>query len=487
MTARQAHTLRVPRGYQPHAKQRVAHHFARQQRRAKLRGIVAKCGRRAGKSEFGSAWLADGGLADIEDKRRGQGRWEGDPHPAWEASKGKDAEPFLHTISVAPIYALLDPNKRKLRRMLGHHQDPGGGLIIHQTDTRWWMAGGWAHDWRTGDRPERLVADAYDRAHLEEFARLKAGVWEDNLQPALADTAAPWLATSTPLGKAGPFYRLWALGDPEACQDLADETGEDRKLDPMVACIQWATMDNTAAPKLVAEALAMRGRMPDAMWRRNFEASWTAFVGQCFPMLSEADHFRRIPLVGLRNHAAGMDFGYSEPGVCAIVGRDYDGGYHEVAAHSERQMEMDSDDAWRLRDDSGKASVWTVAAFRLLKGVVGEQWSRTPLYLPHDRPDAHQMFRRRGFNVRPAYQDRHAGLTWFQMAVAAGRWDMSSRLVYRSFESLRHPDNKTGPDAELWQKVDDHAFDAARYAMSEAIERGERAPSNGSLLGWSAR
>ena len=97
------------------------------------------------------------------------------------------------------------------------------------------------------------------------------------------------------------------------------------------------------------------------------------------------------------------------------------------------------------------------------------------------------MFRRRGFMVRAAYQDRHAGLTWFQMAIAAGRWDMSSRLVYRSFESLRHPDNKTGPDAELWQKVDDHAFDAARYAMSEAIERGERSPSGSSLLGWAQR
>lgn len=452
-----------------------------------MRTVVANCGRRSGKSEAASAWLADSSLGAMADKRRGSGRWEGRPQPQWRPGKGRDSEPFLHTLSVAPTYALLDPNKRKLRRMLGHVDDPGGGLIVHQTDTRWWMAGGWCHDWRTGDRPERLVADAYDGGHLDEYARMKAAVWEEHLQPAFADTGAPCLITSTPLGKANALYRVWALGDPEAARELAEETGEEVRTDPRVACVHWTTMDNTAVPGLIAEALAMRGRMPDPMWRRNFEASWTAFVGQCFPMLSEADHFRRIPLVGLREYAAGMDFGYSEPGVVAVVGRDYDGAWHEVAAHSERQMEMDSDDAWRVRDDSGRPTVWTVAAYRLLKRVAGEHWQRVPIYLPHDRPDAHQMFRRRGFLVRAAYQDRHAGLTWFQMAIAAKRFDIASRTVYRSFESLRHPDVRSGQDPELWLKVDDHAFDAVRYALSESIERGERSPSGSSLLGWAQR
>ena len=218
---------------------------------------------------------------DMVDKLRGRGRWEGDPHPTWERGQGRSPEPFLHYLSVAPTYPMLGPNKRAAQKMAGGLVSEGG-IITSQTDQTWWYLGGIRRDWKSAERPERVgVGEGVDGISIDEAARVKPALWDDHAQPALADHGGWALIRSTPMGKASWFYRVWALGDPEAANDIAESTGEDIAVDPHARCFHWTTMDNTAVPRLIEWAERMKRRMPLAMWRRNFAASWAAFVGQC--------------------------------------------------------------------------------------------------------------------------------------------------------------------------------------------------------------
>lgn len=480
-------------GYTPHRKQAVAHHLADL---TDTDVLCVNAGRRSGKSEWAAAQHATRYIRDMMDKRLGRGRWR-TPVGPWRP-RGRNPEPFLHYVWVAPTYSLLDPLKRKLQRMLGLYEQQG--WIVHQTSQTWWLLGGIRIDWRSGDRPDRLVAENYDGCGIDEFARCRSGVWEDNLQPALADSGGWATLTSTPLGKASAWWRVWALGDPDAAAELAESTGDEEQTDPHVRCVTWTSMDNTAQPQIAEYAQRMRSRMPPAMWRRNFLASWVAFVGQVFELgqdrlrvaSSDSATLGRIVHV-----TAGMDFGFTEPGVCSVWGRDALGGAHELRSHIARRLERDGDDAWRGRMH-GDRTTWVNVAWSLCRWVADKlphcrlQWHQVPLYVPHDDPGLKRTLRARGFNVRDGYTapgSRLDGLQWFlTQAMEPHTLTFATPAVLRSFQSLVYPEGRTGQQAELWDKSrsDDHAFDASRMANSERIKRWHDTAGS-SALNWFSR
>lgn len=466
---------RYPFGYRPHHKQRCAHALS------KLPGVdvvVLNCGRRSGKSEFAAASFIDNALDDYRNKRGGKGRWEGLGLRRWKPS-GKSPDPFLHYACIAPTYTLLDPLKRKFQRMMGLAER--GGLIVHQTSHEWWLIGGIRIDWRTGDRPDMLVADAYDGVLLDEFARTKPEVWEDHLQPALADSGGWATILSTPLSKASAFYRVWALGDPVAAAEIAESTGDEIKVLQSVKCVSWTTMDNTANPRIQRWALEAKERMPLPMWKRNFTASWVAFHGQVFQDLDERRHIERVDPYSIRRIFAGVDFGWRNPGCFSVWCEDHDGILHELESVLARHTPTDGDDAWRGRK-FGNVTTWTNIAWSLLQKwsqwcqYSTHNWSGVPVYLPPDNPQAVKEFEARGFNVSRAYTHRLDGLEFFKVRFHNDEATIHTPAVWRSFESLVHPDNAVGREAELWDKVrsDDHAFDASRYACTEQILASDR-------------
>ena len=478
---------RFPQGYRPHHKQRCAHALG------KLPGVdilVLNCGRRSGKSEFATAEAIDRMLADYGDKRNGRGRWDHYNPQRWHPF-GKSPDPFLHYAVIAPTYTLLDPLKRKFQRLLGMAER--GGLIVSQTSHEWWLIGGLRMDWRTGDRPDMLVADAYDGVILDEFARMKGDVWEDHLQPALADSGGWAMILSTPLSKASAFYRVWALGDPAAADDIRESTGDDIQVLDSVKCISWTTMDNTANPRIRQWALDAKLRMPGPMWRRNFQASWVAFHGQILTMLSESQHRKVLDPYEIRRIFAGMDYGWRNPGCFTVWCEDHLGNPHELESVVARHKVTDGDDAWRARrfgadvTRHGGYATWTNVAWNLLDKwsqwcqFATHNWSAVPVYLPADSPETKVAFEARGFNVEPAFQDRMDGLDWFKLRAHNEEMTIATPSVYRSFESLVHPENAHGRDAELWdkKKSDDHAFDASRYACSEFIRSSDRGQDPG--------
>src|SRR3990167_10688943 len=64
---------------------------------------------------------------------------------------------------------------------------------------------------RGSDRPDTLRGLRYDFAVLDEYASMKANVWEQIIQPALLDSGGNAMFISTPFGY-DKFYKIWKKG-----------------------------------------------------------------------------------------------------------------------------------------------------------------------------------------------------------------------------------------------------------------------------------
>jgi hypothetical protein len=478
--------VEVPLDYSPHLKQQHLH--ALQLRRAGYKRIVAACaGRRGGKTRGGAAHVAARMFADLEDKLLGAGRWDGEPHYAWDRGEGREPVPFLRYGIVAPTYALLDEPKIALQRALGRVET--GGAIVHQTDRLWWIVGGLRIDFLSGDRPERLVSHGYDGLWLDEAARLKPAVWRDNLRPTLSDTRGWALFSTTPLGKNWFWSDIWARGDEDAAAELGEI--EDRKpeavLDQEFRCIAWTTADNTAQPHLAAEMEIARRQMPEVLYRRNFEASFEAFEGQVLDLVASR-HRSSVAYTrhGLAQAGLGIDLGTTSKHRAAmtLAGLDHQGTWHALETLSGGDWLLHDDAAWQHRHRA-TAKTYTVLAYRLLYDMFGDAWSRVPVYVPHDGKDLKRYLRQCGFYVVHAFQLHEDAVRWAQIAVHNDSLQIHSSRLWRCLVGLRFPGDGER-SSKLWMDIDDDEWDSLRYALSDAIERGEHVAAP-QLAGWMRR
>lgn len=485
-------TVEVPREYVPHPAQRRMH--AKQSEAFFARILAACAGRRGGKTQAGAAQFAWSVHYDLECKLLGRGRWEGEPHHPWRAGAGKNPEPFLHYAVVAPTYQMLDEPKMALRRYLGRVEE--GGIIVHQTDQTWWLVGGVRIDFRSGERPERLVGPGYDGVWFDEAARIKRDVWVDNMRPTLSDQLGWAIFTTTPLGRNWFYEEIWIHGDAQAAEDYADLHGQDTAeiLDDQYAAVAWTTADNTAIPHLAEEMATARRQMPEAQFRRNYLASFDAFEGQCFDLV-QSQHWNgrvRYTASGLSKLYAGLDLGQTHRTALVLAGMDFRSDWHELHTESASQVDFYGDAAWTKRDTD--RSTWANRLYQAIVGVVGRGvasngrplWQLVPVFLPADRPDVKRAFRRAGFYVLDAYQEHEPAVTWVGIALHNGRLDISTRLMWRALSNLRYP-AEGERSTKLWVDTDDDEWDALRYALSDVIRRGELEGVDMRLAGWGAR
>jgi hypothetical protein len=345
----------------------------------------------------------------------------------------------------------------------GYGLESDGGLILDQDRSRgiWRLKGGIRIDLRSAERPELLVSRGLDGVWGDEVARWKEDVW-----PSLADKRGWLTTTTTPLGRNWYWRHLWALGDPVEAA-IARESGEDVHVDPETGCVEWYTAHNTAVPGLVAEVEAARLRMPDAIWRRSFRADFSAFVGQVFEIDRDV-HLRCVRW--LRSAfdlgiVAGYDHGWTHPGALVVWG---------VRSTPPYFVELETVEARQVAVTSTSTDGWRDIATRLSR-----KWSFREVYVPQDAKEAAHAFREAGLSVRNAYQDRLAGVQWFQTVLHNGWAVFSSAGALARFEALKHPPGY-GADSELWVKEGDDVFDASRYALTAWI-RGCRLPGRGQV------
>lgn len=512
-----------PRSYRPHDAGRRAHALMRRPARTEharareeavraetlptarpVRFLVMCAGRRGGKTQAAAAQVVDNILADIEDKLLGRGQWEGQPHAPWVETPGKDPEPFLRYFVISPVHGLNDEPKIALRKYLGHKDDAEPGLIVDQQErpTEWWVKGGVRIDFLSGDRPLLNVSHGYNGGWLDEAARLKERVWEDNLRPALSDHNGWAIFSSTPLGRNWFWEQVWSRGNIKAAQLVAKMKGVsvEEVLDAQqFGCVAWTTADNTALPGLKAEMEIARRQLSPANFKRNYEADFEAFEGQLFDLLD--GHFVRDrwdPRALRRGIWAGFDPGMRHRAACSVVvelppsmdssGRRRGGGWREIATDSDSGVMPYGDDAWDRRD-RGDRSTWANRMWALLFAVVGHRWCDVPVFLPADRPDIAMAWEAYGFTVLPAYQEHEPAVTWMQTALLNERFAVTSESLWTCMTALRYP----GPgekSKKLWMDQNDDEWDALRYAMTEIIRDGYSPLRDGAplaALGWVAR
>ncbi len=118
------------------------------------------------------------------------------------------------------------------------------------------------------DRPETLRGVGLSFVVMDEYADMKAEVWDLIIRPALADYEGGALFIGTPSGK-NHFYDLWCFA------------GEMQKVGhPEWAAFHFNSLDN---PNLKpSEIDAARGSMSAAAFRQEFEASFAAGGGGTF-------------------------------------------------------------------------------------------------------------------------------------------------------------------------------------------------------------
>lgn len=292
-------------------------------------------------------------------------------------------------------------------------------------------------EFKTAERPDNLVAVGLDGLWLDEAARIKADAWLGNLRMRLADKQGWAIFSTTPLGRNW-FYK-----------HIVEPARAGR---PDFSLHTWPTIDNTAVPGLRAEVERARRELPEAYFRREFEASFDAFIGQIYPEFSHEKHVVDQLPPHVVETRYGIDWGFRHPCAVLVLQRDGNGVWWVVDE--------------RVREGvlvQGDGPDW-IGQARDLERLYGRgNWFCDP-----SAPAYIQSFRRAGLLARPAVNDVAAGIQTVARALHVldgGPGLLIHRRCVQTIAALINYRWDPQGDGEEPLKEDDHAVDALRYAL----------------------
>lgn len=448
--AAERRAFRPFKNYKPHAKQLELH-------TCDARFIVVCAGRRSGKTFALAHEFVRRILNDVKACKT-----------VWKRPKkfGKHVKPALHYWIVAPIHDLTAAALREVMEILSGENSP----IIHYnaSTSRLWLRGGVLIECKSADNPKRLVSVGLDGLLADEVARMKPGVWRDNLAPTLDDKGGWGLFGTTPLGEDWFFEELWQITD--------QTTDVSRRVEGWRG-FHFTTADNTAVPRLVEAARIAKIMLPRANYLRNYEASFQAFEGKIYEMfLGAAPHVIDVDRSVIQRRIAGVDWGYKNQGALLEIGITSEGEYLVERETVESKIHVtpppgaaDGFDCWASRCVAaarrGVRVFWCdpsepehIESIRLAMKLAG---------LPNVRVLAARNAVSAGLDVVGAMlQPTPTGLTGFLSP--ALMIDRSCTETRRQLNSYKWQDGKD----ERPLKEDDHTCDALRYALySEHMTR----------------
>jgi hypothetical protein len=285
--------------YQPHQKQRELHDHI------DTRFVAVVAGRRGGKTYGCGREFLRRVYRDVEAKKKTGEKWNR-PRVLDDEAKG-----FCQYWCTSPTYALGNLQRREIFEAIGGVDSP---LVLRyqRNKSRLWLAGGVRIEFRSGDRPERLVGDGLDGEWDDESARQKPETWKDSIRPALSDKQGWAIFSSTPMGKNWFYHEVW--------QKTQHGSGSDRDED--YYGVHFTTADNTSLPHLVEEVRKARRELPRPIFLRNYMASFHAFEGKVFEEFLD-DHTHIVEAIPpLVSKWGGVDWGHANPGTQICVGTD---------------------------------------------------------------------------------------------------------------------------------------------------------------------
>lgn len=158
---------------------------------------------------------------------------------------------------------------RKLQGSKGEFFDlsHGRGILF--------LVGGASIHMKSADRPERLVAFKVRGVWWTEIARSKFAAWP-NIYSRLSNYTDSWfIADTSPMGRC--WFYLDVLKPARSGEKFKDSSVH-----------EWKAVDS---PYIAPEVIdAARVDLTPEMFRREFEASWEAFMGQIYKIWNHATH-----------------------------------------------------------------------------------------------------------------------------------------------------------------------------------------------------
>lgn len=439
--------------YEPHAKQIEAH-------RSRARFLVAAAGVRGGKTYS----------ATVEFLRRiyidfaaGKGRT---PYGV-----GRRRQPRLLYWVVAPTLDLAKHVYRYVLELVPHE------LIesISQTDYSIWLRPDVLVEFKSAERPERLVGASVSGMLIDEACRVKAETWRGSLRGRLTDTKGWAIFASSPLGGQAN----WVF------TEIISRAGTDADY----AAFSWRTVDNPHIDPTEVEAA--RRQLPEAWFRRDYEADWQGFGGQVFPEFS-AQHVmseREVRLAfGLPNRVddddlrrlcrrivCGVDWGHTSPGSMIVVGDM--GGRFVVLEESYATN----------RPVTGHAQTTWLSEARRLQ----QRWGVSLFLCDSAQPGSTNDLSSNGIPAVGAWKDVYLGIR--RVAEALHPVDGKPGMVIldrcpnlarelRAYAWKSSKDQSGFGEAPA-ENQSDHAIDALRYAMVELRPYAKQTKSSGGFGG----
>ena len=355
----------------------------------------------------------------------------------------------LHYWCCAPTYAIGKIQQRDLFLALGGQGSPFV-LKYKPSLKELYLNGGSRGDilveFKTTERPETLVAAGIDGLWLDEVARMKEEAWLGGLRQRITDRAGWAIFSTTPLGRNWYYSQVIekALNG-----------------DPDYSYHSWFTSDNTAVPGLAEEVEKARKDLPEIYFRREYEASFDAFIGQIYTNFKYHIHItdKRPDKAKIVETRYGVDWGVKNPGVILV-------------------LQKDSDGIWWLQEEVYQSGVLSTGDMPItwvkIAKKLRDKWGDGRFICDHDAEKvAH--FRRAGLKTQLADKDVVSGIETVakilepdENGIPGIYINSSCKETIREFAGYRWKDSNSKEEPE---KENDHAMDAMRYALHSKIIR----------------
>lgn len=379
------------------------------------------------------------------------------------AGKGKEARrvgsvrtPALLYWVVTPTHDLSKYARDELLRLLPPELIDGSP---NATTGDMWLVGDVRIEFKSTERPERLVAASLNGLWMDEAPRCKPEAWRGGLSARLSDQRGWAIFTGSPFG--GESSWLY--------QDVVLFSGQHG-----FESFTWTTSDNPYVPR--SEIERRRATLPAAWFKRDFEASWQSFGGQIYEfdtakhVVSDATLRLEFGLGAtpwtpslcqrlFRRVIAGVDWGFNSPGAIVVVGHLGDNRFVvlEESYAAGRQI-------------LGHGTTWLSEAKRLKDKYGVSLFACDPA-----RPDAIQDFSTNAIPAVGAFNDVFLGIRRVVEALHpvdghAGLriCDQAQHLIaeLRSYQWETTKDGGSFLESPA-EGQSDHAADALRYAITE--------------------
>jgi PBSX family phage terminase large subunit len=348
---------------------------------------------------------------------------------------------------VAPDYSLTDVAREELFDILGADlADPTTSPLVKHwngSKLRLVLYGDIYIEFKSAERPEKLVARGLNGCWIDEASRCPAVTWA-NVRARIADRRGWALLTTTPMGKNWFYNEVYVLG----LRGSADR-------DPDYESFHWTTADNTALPWLKDEMERARKVLPPRYFQRDWEASFEIFAGQIYDEFDRQLHVverANLPLE-FKTVIAGKDWGFADghPGATVVLGLSGSGKWYVLEEVVETRRLL----GW-----------WTEKDRELM-----EKWNIQMFYADPSEPEHIYQYRVDGLPIMEAKNRVAPGIQ--TVATLLHPVDGVPSLYFaedchesiEEIEGYHYKEDRFGNTKEEPEKSNDHTCDAIRYAL----------------------